>query len=193
MTNNEQKSQRNVLTTIAKIFGILAAIVAILTYFGLDWEFISTSTTYNVPNSTSSPEQTLLNHSNASVGTGIFADVTYSKGEASFSQAELQRNNMWDPLQTIRREEQPSGCDTVQHTTDLIWIQGTPGMEIALDNKVIGTYTANPNAHGYIVKASVSRGQEICAVNFGPQGFAIYLGPQIYNHYDTYCYRVESC
>ena len=128
-------------------------------------------------------------HYQVVVGDGIFAQGTFSDGMAEYSQDWLWANGHGD-IQRIRKEEYPSGCDIARYNTNLIWIAGTAGMQISINDKIVGTYKIADNAHGYIFQYPINMGDKICAVNYrASTGYAILLGPNIYYHYDSYCYR----
>jgi hypothetical protein len=128
-------------------------------------------------------------HYQVSVGEGLFSEGTFSDGMAPYSEEWLWDNDRFD-IQMIRIEEQPEGCDVARYDTELVWISGSPGMSVTVDGEEVGTYTARVNAHGYIFQYPISMGDRICAVDFSPTlGFHIIIGPDIYFHYDSYCYR----
>lgn len=126
-------------------------------------------------------------HTPFSAGDGVFANVTDSDGQANISSAEIGTNHQH--IQRIRREEQPSGCDRANYASEKVWVSGTPGMKLTLNGEVVGTYLIAPDAHGYMLDLSVSLGDELCAVDVGPEGFSIIFGPDVYYHYDSYCFR----
>lgn len=128
-------------------------------------------------------------HYQVVVGDGIFSLGSFSDGMAKYTQDWLWANGHGD-IQRIRQEEYPSGCDVARNNTNLIWIAGNKGMQFTVNDKVVGTYNNADNKHGYIFQYSINIGDKLCAVNYKPSsGFAILLGPNIYYHYDSYCYR----
>ncbi len=134
------------------------------------------------------PSQSAIRpHTAFSAGDGVFANVTVSDGQAELSSSDLSTSHQH--IQRIRREEQPSGCDTAFYASDKIWVTGTPGMRLTLDGQVVGTYRIAPDSHGFMLDMSIEVGQEICAVDYGPEGFSIIFGPDVYYHYDSYCHR----
>lgn len=148
----------------------------------------STSPLGEGPSQESSEVQTpILTHMAFSAGEGVFANVSVSDGQAEYSSSDLSTQHQH--IQRIRREEQPSGCDTAIYASSKIWVSGTPGMELTLDGQIVGTYRIAPDSHGYMLDMSIEVGQEICAVDFGPEGFSIIFGPDVYYHYDSYCFR----
>jgi len=131
----------------------------------------------------------LREHHQVNVGEGIFSEGTFSDGMAPYSEQQLWDDDHFD-IQKIRVEEQPDGCDIARYTTELVWIGGVPGMSLLVNGENVGTYTAAAYAHGYVFEYPVQMGDEICAVGFSSStGFHIIMGPDIYYHYDSYCYR----
>ena len=130
----------------------------------------------------------IRDHFDVYVGNGIFENGTFSDGLAPLTQDWLWDNNH-HRIQRIRQEEYPSGCDVSRYTTDLVWIAGSDGMTFTINGKVMGEYKIADYAHGYIFKADINIGDELCALNFKPIGYSIILGPDIYHAYDSYCYR----
>lgn len=136
--------------------------------------------------------QPLRQHFEVKVGDGLFSTGTFSDGMAPYSEQWLWDNSHFK-IQRIRQEEYPDGCDIARYDTDLVWIGGNPGMTIAINDETVGKYTIADNAHGYMFNWDIKTGDKVCAVNFKPStGFHIILGPDIYYHYDSYCYR-GSC
>jgi len=127
-------------------------------------------------------------HYQVVVGDGIFAEGTFSDGMAPYSEQWLWDNNHFK-IQRIRQEEYPSGCDVSRYNANLIWIAGTTGMQISINDEIVGTYKIADDPHGYIFEWPIHMGDKICAVNFRSVGFMIIIGPDIYYHYDSYCYR----
>jgi hypothetical protein len=130
----------------------------------------------------------IRDHFAITAGSGIFAEGTVSDGQAPYSEQWLWDNNRFK-IQRIRREEYSDGCDAARYTTDVIWIGGTKDMKITVNGEMVGQYTIDPNAHGYVFKWPIRFGDQLCAVDVGSEGFHIILGPDVYYHYDSYCYR----
>ncbi|NOG76359.1 MAG: hypothetical protein HND45_10755 [Chloroflexi bacterium] len=128
-------------------------------------------------------------HYQVDIGDGIFDKGTFSDGMAEYSQDWLWANGHGN-IQRIRQEEFPSGCDISRYNTNLVWIAGNNGMQFTVNDQVVGTYKAADDSHGYIFEYPINFGDKLCAVNYRPAtGYAILLGPNIYYHYDSYCYR----
>jgi len=130
----------------------------------------------------------LREHYQVVVGDGIFAQGAFSDGQAPYSEQWLWDNDRFN-IQRIRREEYPTGCDVARYNTNLLWISGTTGMSFSVNGENVGTYNISDDAHGYIFEWPIRMGDTLCAVGFTPVGFQIVLGPDIYYHYDSYCYR----
>lgn len=135
-----------------------------------------------------SQEGPFRSHYQVVVGDGIFAQGTFSDGLSEYSEDWLWANDHFD-IQRIRQEEYPSGCDISRYNTNLVWISGSAGMQFTVNDEVVGTYEIADDPHGYIFEWPIQMGDKLCAVNFRSIGFSIILGPDIYYHYDSYCYR----
>lgn len=123
-----------------------------------------------------------------SVGDGAFADVVMTDGLAPYDESWLWANNHFD-IQRIRLEEHPDGCDIATVTSDLIWIAGSAGMELVINDHVVGTYTSEPDRHGYLAPLTIGFGDSVCVRNYSSAGFHIVFGPDVLYQYDSYCYR----
>jgi hypothetical protein len=134
------------------------------------------------------PEGPFRSHYQVVVGDGIFAQGTFSDGLATYSEQWMWDNNYFR-IQRIRPEEYPSGCDVARYNTNLVWISGTTGMQFSINDEVVGTYKIADNSHGYIFEWPINIGDKLCAVGFTSAGYSIIIGPDIYYHYDSYCYR----
>ncbi len=148
------------------------------------------TTVVNVPSPTQvqADESPIREHYQVSVGDGIFSVGTFSDGLAPYSESWLWDNNHFR-IQRIRQEEYPNGCAVSGNNTNLVWISGSAGMQFTINDEVVGTYKIADDPHGYIFEWPIRMGDKLCAVNFKSIGFSIILGPDIYYHYDSYCYR----
>ena len=126
-------------------------------------------------------------HQIASVGTGPFAQVTYSDGAAPFSQDELNTNHF--RIQRIRLEENPDGCGISVYDTNKVWFSGSANTVFTVNGQEIGRLSVDTGRHGHVAGWPIHVGDELCAVGFAPSGFHIIIGPDMYHHYDSYCYR----
>ncbi len=125
-------------------------------------------------------------HYQTVIGDGLFSEATFSDGLAPYSNEWLGENNHYK-IQIIRLEEQPDGCDAAKYDSELIWISAGTNTYITINGEYVGTYTSPGDRHGYVFKWPIRLGDRICAVN--TTGFHIVIGPDIYYHYDSYCYR----
>jgi serine/threonine protein kinase len=127
-------------------------------------------------------------HTQIAIGDGIFADATYSDGLAPISPQEL---GGYDKIQTINYRETPGGCAAAEYNSPVIWIGGSNGLQIMVNGTAVGTFTAASSPHGFMAKTNIQKGDMVCALNFKPNGYHIVMGPDVYYHYDSYCYRSE--
>lgn len=134
-----------------------------------------------------SPEP-LRPHFDVYVGSGIFETSSFSDGMAEYSYEMMENENRLN-IQRIIQEEYQDGCDIARFDSDVIWITGSKGTKLSINDEIIGEYLIADDPHGYIVSYPVKFGDKICVVDFKPSGFAIFLGPDIYYHYDSLCYR----
>lgn len=132
----------------------------------------------------------LRDHIATSIGTGAFADVTLSDGQAPYDENWLWANDHFN-IQRIRREENPNGCGVAQYQVSQIWISVAAVAKVTVNGSEIGTITTiTPlQTHGYIASVSLNVGDEICVTPIPGGGFHIIFGPDVYYHYDSYCYR----
>ena len=142
-----------------------------------------TPTTENNPNL-----DPLRPHFPVYVGSGVFEDCTFSDGMAEYSYDKLANENKFN-IQRIIYEDFPNGCDTARYDSNIIWVTGSKQMKLTINNVVIGEYLISDDPHGYIVNYPVKIGDKLCVIDFKPSSFAIYIGPDIYFHYDSLCYR----
>lgn len=147
------------------------------------------STPSNAPRATSAPSP-LREHFPDTIGTGIFANVTYSDGEAQLTDGELATHYI--RFQRIRQEENPEGCGTSIFDTDKVWFSGSANTIFTVNGQEIGQLMRSTGKHGYVADAEIRVGDEICAVGYDAAGFQIVIGHDMYSHYDSYCYR-GSC
>ncbi|MCX7681670.1 MAG: hypothetical protein N2508_06875 [Anaerolineae bacterium] len=120
------------------------------------------------------------------VGTGVLAQGTYSDGMAPFDDAEiLQHLN----IQRIRLEENPDGCAIAAFNAEKIWFGSSVKTSLTINEVNVGTINGPTGKHGYIFDVRINAGDKICVTYFESSGFHIFLGPDLYYHYDSYCYR----
>lgn len=129
-------------------------------------------------------------HQVTPIGTGQTAQGSFSDGLAPFSEDWLWRNNHFR-IQRIRREEHPSGCATATFTADRVWLSVGAPVTVSINGAAVGTVThiTPKQRHGYIVNLALRSGDNICVSPIPESGFHVILGPDLYYHYDSYCYR----
>lgn len=126
-------------------------------------------------------------HTTVSVGTGTFEQATQSDGMAPFAQSTLDAEH--PQVHRIRPEENPDGCDRARFRSRYIWFTGPSGMALTVNDHEIGRLSAAGGSHGYMVAWRIASGDKLCAETDKPGGFYIVAGPDVYYHYDSYCYR----
>ena len=132
----------------------------------------------------------LRDHQAVSIGAGVFANATFSDGLAPYTENWLWENNHFN-IQRIRREEQPSGCDTSGYEASKVWFGAGSQATVTVNGAEVGTITliTPKQRHGYIVDLTLYVNDQICMSPIPASGFHIIFGPDVYYHYDSYCYR----
>jgi len=120
------------------------------------------------------------------VGTGVLAQGTYSDGMAPFSETDIASHLN---IQRIRLEENPDGCGVAFLNADKIWFGSSVKTTLTINGVSVGTINGPTGKHGYIFNVHINVGDKICVTYFEPSGFQIIFGPDLYYHYDSYCYR----
>ena len=132
-------------------------------------------------------------HYQATIGTGLLANVTYSDGMAEYSQYLLDSQH--PRIQRFRPEENPDGCGVSRYNTNKIWFSSAASTEITVNGNVIAYFDIIAAAghgtirHGYIFEYPLKVDDRICVSYVHPSGYQIVFGPDLYYHYDSYCYR----
>jgi|GEM_PF-3259989 len=126
-------------------------------------------------------------HRTVSVGSGIFTQVTSSDGNASYSQTELDTNHF--RIYRIRPEENPDGCGVSIYNAEKVWFSSSTYTTFTVNGQEIGKLSVSTGRHGFVADWTVKVGDYICAVGYASSGFHIIFGPDMYYHYDSYCYR----
>lgn len=129
----------------------------------------------------------LRSHQVAALGTGVFERVTFSDGMAEISESSIGTNYI--NAHRIRREENASGCATALFNASQLWFSGSLGTEFTINGEVVGRLERSTGSHGHIVDVSISIGDQLCAVGYDASGYQMLYGPDLYYHYDSYCYR----
>lgn len=125
-------------------------------------------------------------HYAEAIGSGSLMNVTYSDGMADFDEAWLATYHY--RLQRIRPEENPDGCGVSVYNTDKIWFGSEPNT-ITVNGVPIAENYVPTGSHGYIFEYPLNIGDKICVTHVPQSGYHIYFGPDLYWHYDSYCYR----
>lgn len=147
-----------------------------------------------IPLPTSSSEQSIIqmegpfrDHQIASIGTGMFTQVTFSDGNAPYSSNDL--NTDFFQIYGMRLEDNPNGCGVSTYNTDKVWVTGSVNTTFTINGQEIGKLSVSTGKHGFIANWDIRAGDKICATNIAPSGFSVILGPDMYYHYDSFCYR----
>ncbi|MHA1279859.1 MAG: hypothetical protein ACTSQ8_21875 [Candidatus Helarchaeota archaeon] len=129
----------------------------------------------------------LIEHSDESIGTGVFSKAITSNGNAEIDYEEL--NSKYFNVQVVNGNTNPDGCLISQYDTNELWFGGATSTSLFLNGLEIGeTYFGN-GKHGHIVNISIIFGDEICVDPVPSGGYHIVLGPHMFFHYDSYCFR----
>lgn len=120
------------------------------------------------------------------VGTGVLAQGTYSDGMASFSESDISSHLN---IQRMRLEENPDGCGIAFMSADQIWFGSSVKTTLTINDSAVGTINQATGRHGYVFNIHINSGDKVCVTYFEPSGYQIVFGPDMYYHYDSYCYR----
>lgn len=136
------------------------------------------------------PAKPLRQHNQTSIGTGVFRQVTYSDGQEPLTEVWLQESGHID-IQRMRREEYPDGCAISSYDVKLVWVAAGERAQVTVSGSTVGeiTYITEKQRHGYVAPLSLREGDRICVVPIPASGFHFIFGPDVYYHYDSYCYR----
>jgi hypothetical protein len=145
---------------------------------------VATLQTEPLPTQSDSP---FRKHEIASVGTGIFTQVTSSDGNAPYSQSELDTSHY--RIYRIRPEENPDGCGVSVYNASKVWFSSSVNTVFTVNGQEVGKLSVSTGRHGFVADWNVKVGDKICAVGYAASGFHIIFGPDMYYHYDSYCYR----
>lgn len=130
-------------------------------------------------------------HSQITVGTGAFENVSVSDGMAKFSEDWLSDNNRRE-VQNIRRETYPEGCAVAEYDSNKVWFLSDLANSLLVNGEEIGSINSGTGRHGFVFDYPIRKGDDIC-VEFVPYyGYQIVIGPDLLYHYDSYCFR-EYC
>jgi hypothetical protein len=121
------------------------------------------------------------------VGTGVFEQATQSDGLAPFEQSTLDAE--YPRAYRLGLDENPDGCDRARFSTKYIWFTGPSGMALTVNDHEIGRLSVAGSSHGYLVYWRLVAGDKVCVENDDSGSARIVVGPDVYRHYDSYCYR----
>lgn len=149
--------------------------------------------------SSAGPRGPLRPHHITSIGTGIFAQVTYSDGLAAYTNEDVR--SQFGQVQVSRFPVGREGCWISGYDADNVWFRsgavgavtitvgtGTNGLDST------GVLNEPTGPHGYILELDhpLQEGEWVCITVANGDGFYITYGPDLYPSYDSYCSR-ESC
>jgi hypothetical protein len=129
----------------------------------------------------------LLVHQIETVGSGVFSQASYSDGSASYSQAEISGSH--SRIQMINPDTTSNGCGIAYYNADVVWFSAARKSTLLLNGTPVGETYLGLGNHGYMIALTVKIGDELCIEPVPEDGFHINLGPDIYYHYDSYCFR----
>lgn len=128
----------------------------------------------------------LRNHETTSIGSGVLANVTYSDGMAPISNEKIHQ---YGQLQLINPTTTSDGCGVAMYNTNTIWFGSGSRTTITVNGVSIGELYQGTGNHGYIFEWAIKVNDRICVTPISTGGFHFGIGPDVYIHYDSYCYR----
>ncbi|MEA3327396.1 MAG: hypothetical protein U9R53_08840 [Chloroflexota bacterium] len=123
------------------------------------------------------------NAESINIGTLKFSEAIYTDGNNDFDISTFYK------IQRIRLEENPNGCDISDWFSDFLWVTGNKGAQVSINDEIIGELNINTGNHGYLIIQKINPGDEVCIIGDNRNGFSILFGPDVFYHYDSYCYR----
>lgn len=148
---------------------------------------ITPTTVLTTPPPESEGDTPLRDHQiTPTVGSGVLSQGTYSDGMAQLSESDISSHL---DIQRIRLEENPDGCGIAFFSANKIWFGSSVKTTLTINDSSVGTINGPTGKHGYIFNIQINPGDKICVTYFEPSGFQIVFGPDMYYHYDSYCYR----
>lgn len=120
------------------------------------------------------------------VGSGQLRQGTYSDGMATYSDADLSSHLN---IQRVRLEENPDGCAIAFLNAQKVWFGSSQRTALTINGSVVGELFGVNGRQGYMFDLPINRGDKICVTDFNAAGFHLIFGPDVYYHYDSYCYR----
>src|SRR3990172_2846853 len=131
-----------------------------------------------IPSPTTESTGPFREHQTASIGTGVFAQVTSSDGLAPYEEGWLQTYHF--RYQRIRPEENPDGCGVSVFDTNKVWFSSSANTVFTVNGEEIGKLVVATGKHGYVFDYAIHVGDNLCAVGFAPSGYQIVIGPDMY-------------
>ena len=128
-------------------------------------------------------------HQNETIGSGVFEIATFSDGKAEILNSAIVSQHY--KIQLINPDTSDNGCEKSWYSVEEIWFSGASKTSLLLNGEVVGEIFLGNGKHGHIINISVNIGDELCVYPIPPGGFHINFGPDLYYHYDSYCYRFE--
>lgn len=126
-------------------------------------------------------------HQTAAIGSGPLMNVTYSDGMAPYTDEWLAANHY--RIQRFRLEENPDGCGISIYNTNKIWFGSSMPTTITVNDVPIAELYVVSGRHAHVFEYPLKIGDKICVTDLHPSGYHIIFGPDMYWHYDSYCYR----
>lgn len=126
-------------------------------------------------------------HKAESIGTGVFENATYSDGNAEFTDEKL--NGSYYRILPINSKTTSSGCGISIYKASEVWFGSARKTTLYINGTAVGETYFGTGKHGHIIPVSIEVGDELCVSPIPPDGFLIYIGPDTYYHYDSFCYR----
>jgi hypothetical protein len=132
-------------------------------------------------------------HTSFNAGTGVLSNATRSDGLHPLTIEDLNLDGHFE-IQNLNRAFTTEVCLDSVYDADLIWIIGSSGLIVSLNGEEIAQLTTNAGgSHGFVAPLTIQFGDQICVSGNYGTGYAVVWGPDIYYHYDSYCYRDEYC
>jgi hypothetical protein len=133
------------------------------------------------------PSASLLSQTVENIGTGVFTQAAYSDGMAEISYNDI--NAQYSNIQTINPQTSDTGCGIARYDVSELWFAGAAGSSLLINGEQVGQLSFGNGPHGHMISIDIFFGDEICIDPIPPGGYGMVLGPDVYFHYDSYCYR----
>ncbi|OIO92688.1 MAG: hypothetical protein AUK03_09445 [Anaerolineae bacterium CG2_30_64_16] len=156
-----------------------------------------------VPAGTPGP---LRPHYTTSIGTGVFAHVTYSDGLAPYTDDDV--TTRFGRVEVSLSPVGLGGCWISRYNTDKVWFrsgavgpvmvtvipQGADPIAPQKNGNPVGVLNEPTGPHGYILDLDhpLQRDEWVCITVASEDGLYIIYGPDLYYWYDSYCSR-KAC